>query len=104
MEIIIGVAGEGQRRQARLLTVMPISSCSSRISVCFRPLAGLDLAAGKFPQARHRLAFRPLRDQHALVGVDQRAGDHEGEFDSAMRLVFWGSGLDEISTDWEGFH
>ena len=46
-----------------------------------RPLAGLDLAAGKFPQARERLAFRALRDQHALVGIDQRAGDDEGELD-----------------------
>jgi hypothetical protein len=50
---------------------MPISSCSSRIR---------DLAAGKLPEAGERLALRALRDQHALVGVDQRAGDHEREF------------------------
>ena len=39
----------------------------------------LDLAAGKFPQAGHGLALRPLGDQHALVGVDQRAGGDEQE-------------------------
>ena len=71
MELVIGVAREGERREAGFTSrVMPISSCSSRISVCFRPFAGFDLAAWKFPQARHRLALRPLRDQDALVDVN----------------------------------
>ena len=38
----------------------------------FRRLARLDLAAGEFPQARHRPPLGPLRDQHAAVGIDQR--------------------------------
>jgi hypothetical protein len=43
------------------------------------PLARLDLAAGKLPQARHRLAFRTLREQHAIVRVHQRDGYDEGQ-------------------------
>jgi hypothetical protein len=35
----------------------------------FRPLVNFQLAAGKFPQARERLASRTLRDQHAAKGV-----------------------------------
>ena len=52
-----------------------------------RPFAGFDLAAGKFPQASERLALRALREQHALVGVDQRAGDHEGKLDLSHARV-----------------
>ena len=40
-----------------------------------RLLARLELAAGKFPTARHVLAGWTLRDQHAARGVEQRAGD-----------------------------
>jgi hypothetical protein len=65
---------------------MPSSSSSSRISAGFRPFAGLQLAAGKFPQAGQRLAFRPLCDQHAAVGIDQRAGDDEEEFHVASQF------------------
>ena len=42
-----------------------------------RPLAGVDLAAGKLPQALELLALRPLRDQHAAVDVDQRRRDDQ---------------------------
>jgi hypothetical protein len=52
----------------------------------FRPFARLKLAAGKFPQARQRLALRPLRDQNAIVGIDQSAGDDQGEFDASHML------------------
>ena len=46
-----------------------------------RRLAGLDLAAGEFPQAGELLALRPLADQHAAVGVDQgRGGDQQHAF------------------------
>ncbi len=81
MEIIIGVARKGQRREAGFLHGDADFLVQFADQRRFRPLAGLDLAAGKFPQAGERLAWRPLRDQHALVGVDQRAGDHEGEFE-----------------------
>ena len=47
----------------------------------FGPLAGIELAAGKFPQPRELFAFGPLRDQHTVIGIDQRAGDNEGELD-----------------------
>src|SRR5262249_35635083 len=43
------------------------------------PLARLDLAAGKFPEARHRLAGRALRDQHARVRIDESASGDEDE-------------------------
>ncbi len=46
-----------------------------------RPLAGLALAAGKFPQAGERLAFGALRDQDALVSIDERAGHHQCQFE-----------------------
>ena len=39
--------------------------------------AGFDLAARKFPQARHGLAFRALCQKHAPVGVDQRDGGNK---------------------------
>ena len=40
----------------------------------FRRLAFFDLAAGKLPETRELLALGPLRDQHASVRIDQRAG------------------------------
>ena len=77
MKIMVGVAGKGERREAGFVhgdTDFLVQFADQRR---FRTLAGLDLAAGKFPQARERLAFRPMRDQHALVSIDQRAGDHQ---------------------------
>ena len=38
----------------------------------FGGFARLDLAAGEFPQARHRPALRPLLDQHTAISIDQR--------------------------------
>jgi hypothetical protein len=48
----------------------------------FRPLAILDLAAGKFPEAGQRLALRSFREQHAAVGIDQRASRNEDDGES----------------------
>jgi len=42
-----------------------------------RRLAGIDLAAGKLPQPRHRLARRTLCDQHPAVDVDQGHGSDQ---------------------------
>ena len=70
MKLLIGMAGEGQRRQARLAhgdAEFLVQLADQRI---FGPLAVVELAAGKLPKARHRLAFRPLCDQHAVVGID----------------------------------
>jgi len=37
----------------------------------FRALSGLDLAAGKLPQERHRLVWAPLADEHLTI-ADQK--------------------------------
>ena len=74
------MAGEGERRETSLADGDADFLMQFADQRLLRPFAGLDLAAGKFPQACQRLAFRALRDQYALVGVDQRAGDDEGEF------------------------
>ena len=49
-----------------------------------RGLAAIDLAAGKLPETRHRLALRALRQQDAAVGVDQR---HRRYQDDPVRRV-----------------
>src|SRR5262249_16380121 len=71
-----------------------------------RPLARLDLAAGKFPQARHRLAPRAPRDQHAGVRIDESAsGDedevhaHDPAIDHTRRRVKAGSMRSRGSSD-----
>src|SRR3546814_8253055 len=44
-------------------------------------LAGFDLAAGEFPQARHRLACgTPLHEQAAVAVDKRRGGDDEAVF------------------------
>ena len=78
MKVLIGVAGEGQRRQAGLLHGDADFLMQFADQRLFGALARIELAAGKFPQPGHRLAGRPLRDQDAPVDVDQRAGDHQG--------------------------
>ena len=80
MKAVIAVTGECQRRETRLLhrdAQLFVQFADQRR---FGPLAGLQLAAGKFPQSRKRLAFGTLRDQDAVVRIDQRAGDDEGVF------------------------
>src|SRR5208337_4833347 len=46
----------------------------------FRPLVHFDLAAGKLPKPRKRLALRTLCDQHAAIRVDERGGSNEQKF------------------------
>jgi hypothetical protein len=48
----------------------------------FRPLASLDLAAGKLPKPRHGFAGRPLGEEHAAVGIDKGAGGDKNEFEA----------------------
>src|SRR5436309_14940888 len=81
METVIGMAREGQRRQTRLADGDADLFVQFADQGYFRPLARLDLATGEFPQAGQRLALRPLRDQHALVGIDQCAGNHQSKFE-----------------------
>ena len=54
---------------AELFTQLAHQSLSSGV------FTRLELAARKFPAARHVLAGRTLRDQHATGGIEQRAGD-----------------------------
>ena len=77
MEFGIGVAGEGQRRQARLLdgdAELLVQFADQRR---LRPFARFELAAGKLPEAGERLALGALGDEDAAVGIDQGAGDDE---------------------------
>src|SRR5665213_2298584 len=48
----------------------------------FRRFTIFDLAAGKLPQACHRLAGRTLSDQHPAVGIDEGAGGNKDDFDA----------------------
>jgi len=92
MKVGIAVAREGQWREARLADddseFLPQLS-DQRL---FRPFARFDLATGKFPKARHRLAFRPLCNQHAAVGIDQRAGGDQNELHVCNARIIGGRG------------
>jgi hypothetical protein len=62
---------------------MPISSRSSRTSVSSGVSPGSTLPPGNSHSPASCLALRPLREQHAAVGVDQRAGGDEQQLLSA---------------------
>ena len=49
--------------------------------------SGFDLAAGKLPQAGHRLTGRSLRNQDPAIGVDQSAGGDEDKLDGHGFLI-----------------
>ena len=66
-----GISGFPRRAESDYDT---FGTAHSSTSVSF------DLAAGKLPQARHRLAVRTLRDQHAAVGIDEGAGGDKNGF------------------------
>ncbi len=80
MEVVIGVRGEDERRQAGLL------HGNAQFLVQFADygvvgrFVGLDLATGKFPQARHGLALRPLRQQHPALVIDQCGSNDQNGF------------------------
>ena len=82
MEVGIAVARECQRREALLLDDDSQFLLQFPDQALLRLLAGFHFAAGKFPEAGHRLARRPLCDQHAAVGVDEGAGGDEDKFDA----------------------
>ncbi len=77
MKIVVGMAGEGERRQAGYLGLDADFLLQFAHEALFRRLAGFDLAAGKLPQAGELLAFRPLGQKHASIGVDQRTGGNQ---------------------------
>jgi hypothetical protein len=74
MKFSIIVTGEGQGCQARFGNRDGELLAQLADDRVLRRLALLDFAAGEFPQAGHGLAVRPLGDEDALVGIDQRAG------------------------------
>src|SRR5262245_65724374 len=79
MKIRIGVAGEGERREAGFADDDAELLLELADQGLFGALARLDLAAGKFPQARHRFAGGALGDQHAAVRVNEGAGGDQDE-------------------------
>src|SRR6266702_6768527 len=81
MESFVGVARKGQRRQTWLGDGDAELLVELADQALLRPLAGLELAARKLPEAGQRLAFGALRDQNALVGVYKRAGHHQCELE-----------------------
>ena len=72
------------------MTSIPNSSFSSRNQTNFRSFAGFDLAAGKLPKPGHRLARRPLRNEHAAVGVDKGTSGDQNDFGAYHRLTLKG--------------
>jgi hypothetical protein len=74
------MAGEGERGEARLVHDDPQFLLELAYQSVLRPLAGLDLAAGEFPQARHRAPRRALCDQYARVRIHKGARGDEDEF------------------------
>ncbi len=79
MKIVIGVAGKGQRRQAGFLDDDADLLMQFADQGRFRPLAGLDLAAGKLPLERHGLIGAALADEDLAIGAiaaqDERGND-----------------------------
>src|SRR5262245_13445983 len=79
MKIRIGVAGEGERREAGFADDDAELLLELADQGRFGALARLDLAAGKFPQARHCFAGGALGEQHAAVRVHEGAGGNQDE-------------------------
>jgi hypothetical protein len=79
VKILIGVARKSQGCETRLLddnSKLLLQLPDQRI---LWALARVDLAAGEFPEAGHRFSGRPLRDQDASVGVNERAGGDQDD-------------------------
>ena len=85
MEVLIGVAGEGQGCEAGFGDVDAELFLQFTDQCGFWALARFDLAAGKFPQAAELLVRWALRQQHAAVLVDQGHGGDEDDLHSQLR-------------------
>lgn len=77
MPVPVGVAGEGERREAQRFDDDPQLLPEFADQALFRRLIRLDLSPGKFPQAGHGPSRRALRQEDAAVGIDQRDGDDQ---------------------------
>ena len=80
MEVGIGVARESERRETGLIDDNSQFLLQLPDQTLFRRFAVFDLAAGKLPQACHRLAVGTLCDEHAAVGIDEGAGGDKDDF------------------------
>jgi hypothetical protein len=81
MKLLVSVAGECKRRETFLLyrnAELLVEFADERR---LRPLAGIELSAGELPEPGQRLARRALGDQHAMIRIDERAGDDQDEAD-----------------------
>ena len=74
MKFLIGMGCEGEGRQTAFDRIDAELFAQFADQRPFRRLAGLDLAAGKFPQPGHRFACGTLRDQHTSVDIEQCDG------------------------------
>ena len=79
------MARESQRRQAWFADGNPQFLLQFTNQSVLRAFAGLDLAAGKLPQARHRFAGRALREENAPIDIDEGAGRNEDKLDAHGR-------------------
>jgi len=75
MKFGIGVRGEGERRQTARRDIDPELLAEFADQRRFGRLAGLDLAARKFPQAREMLARGALGEQDPAIGIDEMTAD-----------------------------
>ena len=78
MKILIGVAGEGERCKAGFrVTSIASSSFSSRINAASGRSPLSTLPPGNSHKPGQLLAFRPLRNQDAAIGINKRDRGNE---------------------------
>ena len=87
VKIGVGVRGEGEGCQAARRDVDAELLGEFADQRGLGGLAGIEFAAGEFPQAGHRLALRALGQQDAAVGVDQHHRRDEDERRAARPVV-----------------
>jgi hypothetical protein len=85
VKVGIGVARKGQRCKTGFFDDNSQFLLQFTYQRLLGRLASLSLAAGKFPETRHCLAFGPLCNQHATIGIDECAGDDNKEFGAHNR-------------------
>jgi hypothetical protein len=108
IEIELGVGVEDDfldPADARAAAELLLDFAGQRVDGRF---AGLDLAAGEFPQQRHRLIGAPLRQKDSPVGIAAERGDdelsgarrgrHACPFRVTFRVVMAASYLDAIKS------
>ena len=77
MEIVVGVAREGQRREAGRLDLDAELLAQFSDQRVLRPLPVVDTCRRETPTGPRAAALRPLGDEHAAVDVDQRSRHDE---------------------------